>query len=80
MKIRALRDPEATFEDKAAYLNYLWSVKNPALISTEYPVFIYGPILIGTDRYTQRSTFRLVRLLAGSPFGPTRKDWTVGLA
>jgi len=80
MKIPALRDPAATSQDKAIYLNYMWSVRNPALISTEYPIYVYWFFLIGTNRYSERSTFRLIRLFSGAPFGPMRKTSERGLA
>ena len=80
MKLPAMRDPDITFEERCAYLNYLWSVKDPALISTEYPIYVYGFFLAGTDRYTQKTTYRLIRLFSGAPFGPVRKGMKVGMA
>jgi len=80
MRIPALRDPQATFESKAAYLNYMWSVRNPQMISTEYPIYIFGPILRGINRYTEKNTYRLIRLWKGAPFGPVTKTAAMGLA
>jgi hypothetical protein len=78
--IPALRDPNATMQQKATYLNYMWSVRDPQLISTEYPIRVYGFFLIGRDRYTEKDTFRLIRLTAGAPFGPGNKMAEMGLA
>ena len=80
MKLPAMRDPSITFEERCAYLNYLWSVKDPQLISTEYPIYVYGFFLAGTDRYTQKTTYRRIRLFSGAPFGPVRKGMKVGMA
>lgn len=72
MRIPALRDPDISFEDRVAYLNYLWMTRKPHLIDPTRAIRIVGFLLFGTDRYTQKPTARILYPWRGSPFGPMK--------
>jgi hypothetical protein len=82
MTIPALRDPNTTFEQKVAYLNYLWSLRRPEMIDPNQPVAVYAifgvGVLKGINRYTGFNMWQFIRPWAGSPFGPM-KAWDKGL-
>ena len=64
----------ATLAQRALYLNYLFSVSNPAQIDTHEPITVYAGLLLrGTRTYTGKPAWRLVRSWRGAPFGPIRE-------
>ena len=79
IRLPALRDPDVSFEDRVAYLNYLWMTRKPQLIDPTRTIrVIFGLILLGTDRYTQKTTARILYPWRGTPFGPMQTMKTVG--
>ena len=64
---------QASLEDRATYLNYLFRVRSPGLINPYGEIRVYlGVILRGIDVYTKKNTWRVVKVWRGSPFGPMR--------